>query len=207
MTGTAQLVPVQIEDVRPRVHGGRGTAKAVVGEAFPVTALVFVEGSGIVRPHAVLRDPDGRTVQCVAMREQVPGSDRWSALLTPSAPGRWSYCVQAWCDTVAAWRRDAAIKVPAGVDSDITLEEGAVHLEGALGRVTDEAARRTLFDAIHVLADPARGDMERLAAALSPEVREVLDAHPQLDRLTESSSLPLLVERERALYGAWYEFF
>ncbi|GAA2305632.1 alpha-1,4-glucan--maltose-1-phosphate maltosyltransferase [Streptomyces kunmingensis] len=207
MTARAQLVPVQIEDVRPRVHGGRGMAKAVAGESFPVTALVFVEGSGIVRPHAVLRDPEGRTVQCVTMRELAPGEDRWSAAVTPASPGRWSYSVQAWCDVVAAWQRDAAIKVPAGVDSDLTLEEGAVHLERALGRVTDEAARRTLFEAIRVLGDGARDDTERLAAALAPEVCEVLAAHPLLDRLTESAPLPLWVERERALYGAWYEFF
>ncbi|MEU6387852.1 alpha-1,4-glucan--maltose-1-phosphate maltosyltransferase [Streptomyces sp. NPDC046939] len=207
MTSRPQTVPVQIEDVRPRVHGGRGMAKAVVGEAFPVTALVFVEGSGVVRAHAVLRDPDGRTVASVPMREEVPGEDRWSALVTATSPGRWSYCVQAHLDPVAAWQRDAAIKVPAGVDSDITLEEGAEHLERALGRVTDEAARRTLFEAIRVLGDGRRDDMERLAAATAPEVCEVLAAHPLLHRLTESRPLPLLVERERALYGAWYEFF
>ncbi|MGW2827470.1 maltotransferase domain-containing protein, partial [Streptomyces sp. NPDC001443] len=47
----------------------------------------------------------------------------------------------------------------------------------------------------------------RLAAALTPEVDEVLARHPLRELLTASAPLPLLVERERALYGAWYEFF
>ncbi|MGW3100351.1 alpha-1,4-glucan--maltose-1-phosphate maltosyltransferase, partial [Streptomyces sp. NPDC001102] len=47
----------------------------------------------------------------------------------------------------------------------------------------------------------------RLAAALTPEVDAVLAAHPLRELVTASETLPLLVERERALYGAWYEFF
>ncbi|MZG13444.1 alpha-1,4-glucan--maltose-1-phosphate maltosyltransferase, partial [Streptomyces sp. SID5914] len=46
-----------------------------------------------------------------------------------------------------------------------------------------------------------------LAAALTPEVDAVLARHPLRDLVTSSEPLPLLVERERALYGAWYEFF
>ncbi|MBZ6204908.1 alpha-1,4-glucan--maltose-1-phosphate maltosyltransferase, partial [Streptomyces olivaceus] len=47
----------------------------------------------------------------------------------------------------------------------------------------------------------------RLAAALTPQVDAVLARHPLRDLVTTSDPLPLLVERERALYGAWYEFF
>src|SRR5205807_9901969 len=43
--------------------------------------------------------------------------------------------------------------------------------------------------------------------ALTPEVDAVLARHPLRDLVTSSEQLPLLVERERALYGAWYEFF
>ncbi|WP_031067952.1 maltotransferase domain-containing protein, partial [Streptomyces sp. NRRL F-5527] len=47
----------------------------------------------------------------------------------------------------------------------------------------------------------------RLAAALTPEVDAVLARHPLRELVTSSEPLPLLVERERALYGSWYEFF
>ncbi|NEC73157.1 alpha-1,4-glucan--maltose-1-phosphate maltosyltransferase, partial [Streptomyces rochei] len=45
------------------------------------------------------------------------------------------------------------------------------------------------------------------AGALTPEVDAVLARHPLRELVTTSDPLPLLVERERALYGAWYEFF
>ncbi|MEU0443836.1 alpha-1,4-glucan--maltose-1-phosphate maltosyltransferase, partial [Streptomyces sp. NPDC006186] len=38
-------------------------------------------------------------------------------------------------------------------------------------------------------------------------VDEVLSRHPLRELVTASQPLPLLVERERALYGSWYEFF
>ncbi|MDF3303361.1 alpha-amylase family glycosyl hydrolase, partial [Streptomyces tropicalis] len=47
----------------------------------------------------------------------------------------------------------------------------------------------------------------RLAAGLTPEVSAVLARHPLRELVTASDPHPLLVERERALYGAWYEFF
>ncbi|KOV30310.1 alpha-1,4-glucan:maltose-1-phosphate maltosyltransferase, partial [Streptomyces sp. XY152] len=42
---------------------------------------------------------------------------------------------------------------------------------------------------------------------MTPEVDAVLAAHPLREPVSGSDPLPLLVERERALYGAWYEFF
>ncbi|MGW0602286.1 alpha-1,4-glucan--maltose-1-phosphate maltosyltransferase, partial [Streptomyces sp. NPDC002776] len=40
-----------------------------------------------------------------------------------------------------------------------------------------------------------------------PEVDAVLSRYPLRELVTASDPLPLLVERERALYGSWYEFF
>ncbi len=57
------------------------------------------------------------------------------------------------------------------------------------------------------LRDTERPAPARLAAALTPEVDAVLARHPLRELVTSSEPLPLLVERERALYGSWYEFF
>ncbi|MGH3484511.1 MAG: alpha-1,4-glucan--maltose-1-phosphate maltosyltransferase, partial [Nocardioidaceae bacterium] len=44
-------------------------------------------------------------------------------------------------------------------------------------------------------------------AARSAEVAAVLERHPLREFVTSSSPLPLQVDRKRALFGAWYEFF
>ncbi|MGW6021650.1 maltotransferase domain-containing protein [Streptomyces sp. NPDC055099] len=197
---------IPVLDIAPLVHGGRRPAKAVVGETFQVTATVFREGHEAVAANVVLRDPRGRPGPWTPMRELAPGTDRWGADVTPDAEGHWTYTVEAWGDPLTQWRHHAHIKIPAGIDTELVLEEGArLHERAAAAAPVSD--RPTLSAAVEALRDTARPATARLAAALTPEVDAVLAAHPLRELVTESERLPLLVERERALFGSWYEFF
>ncbi|PZG77192.1 alpha-1,4-glucan--maltose-1-phosphate maltosyltransferase, partial [Streptomyces sp. NTH33] len=174
---------------------------------FQISATVFREGHDAVAANVVLRDPAGRPGPWTPMRELAPGTDRWGAEVTPGAAGRWTYHVEAWSDPVATWRRTASVKVPAGIDAGLVLEEGAgLHTRAAAG-VPEGPERDTVLAAAEVLGDDSLPVMTRLAAALTPEVDAVLARRPLRELVTASEPLPLLVERERALYGSWYEFF
>ncbi|WP_190177397.1 maltotransferase domain-containing protein, partial [Streptomyces naganishii] len=198
---------IPVRDVRPAVECGRRPAKAVVGETFEVTATVFREGHDAVAAGVVLCDPEGRPGPRTPMRELAPGTDRWGAEVTPDAPGHWTFHVEAWSDPVATWRHTAGIKVPAGIDAGLVLEEGAELLARAAAGVPEGPGRRTVLDAVRSVQDDTLPVMTRLAAALTPEVGAVLARHPLRELVTASEPLPLLVERERALFGSWYEFF
>ncbi|MFD8259957.1 maltotransferase domain-containing protein, partial [Streptomyces griseoluteus] len=197
---------IPVLDVRPLVQGGRRPAKAVPGEVFEVSATVFREGHDAVAADVVLRDPDGRPGPFTPMRELAPGTDRWGALVSADRPGTWTYSVEAWSDPVATWRHTAEIKIPAGIDTEAVLEEGARLYERAAAGVPDKH-RDTVLDVVTALRDEDRPAAWRLASALAPEVSEVLARHPLRELVTASDPLPLLVERQRALYGSWYEFF
>ncbi|CAM5575903.1 Alpha-1,4-glucan:maltose-1-phosphate maltosyltransferase [Streptomyces tendae] len=198
---------IPVLDVRPVVQRGRRPAKAVTGESFEVSATVFREGHDAVAANVVLRDPRGRPGPWTPMRELAPGTDRWGATVTAGGTGLWSYTVEAWSDPVTTWRHAARIKIPAGMDTDLVLEEGARLYERAAAEVPGSEDRRELLAAVDALRDESRPAASRLAAALTPEVDAVLARHPLRELVTSSEPLPLLVERERALYGAWYEFF
>ncbi|MFJ5774157.1 maltotransferase domain-containing protein [Streptomyces sp. NPDC093094] len=207
MNGPGTIGRIPVRDVHPAVEGGRRPAKAVEGETFQVTATVFREGHDAVAAQVVLTDPDGKAGPFTPMRELAPGTDRWGADVTPHAPGRWSYHVEAWSDPVATWRHAAQIKIPAGIDTGLVLEEGGDLHERAAAGVPRGAGRTTLLEAAAVLRDDSLPVTARLAAALTPEVDAVLARHPLRELVTASEAMPLLVERERALYGSWYEFF
>ncbi|MDG9692317.1 alpha-1,4-glucan--maltose-1-phosphate maltosyltransferase [Streptomyces sp. DH17] len=198
---------IPVLDVRPIVRQGRRPAKAVTGESFQVSATVFREGHDAVAANVVLRDPEGRPGPWTPMRELAPGTDRWGATVTAGEPGLWTYAVEAWSDPVTTWRHHARIKVPAGIDTELVLEEGARLHERAAAEVPGDADRRVLLAAVDALRDEDRPAASRLAGALTPEVDAVLARYPLRELVTTSDPLPLLVERERALYGAWYEFF
>jgi starch synthase (maltosyl-transferring) len=199
---------IPILAVAPAVDGARFTAKAVVGEAVPVAATVIREGHDAVAATVVLIDPDGGEHTRARMHLLAPGTDRYGATVVPDREGRWSFRVEGWSDVYGTWEHAATIKVPAGIDTELTFAEGARVLEQALGVPgiggDDEAVLR---DAIGVLRETGGDPQARLAVATGPAVHAVLTRHPLRDLLTVSPGYPLLVERERALYSAWYEMF
>ncbi|MCI4145188.1 alpha-1,4-glucan--maltose-1-phosphate maltosyltransferase [Streptomyces sp. MMS20-AI2-20] len=207
MKTTPTIGRVPVRDVRPCVDRGRRPAKAVVGEAFEVTATVFREGHDAVAANVVLKDPEGRPGPFTPMRELAPGTDRWGAEVAADAPGHWTYRVEAWGDPVTTWRNVATVKVPAGIDTGLVLEEGGDLFARAAAGVPRDAGQDVILAAAETLRDDTLPCATRLAAALTPEVDAVLARHPLRELVTSSEPLPLLVERERALYGSWYEFF
>lgn len=198
---------IPVLDIRPQIDCGRRPAKAVVGETFEVSATVFREGHDAVAANVVLRNPAGRCGPWTPMRERAPGTDRWSAEVTPAVEGRWSFTVEAWSDPVSTWRRHAAIKIPAGIDTELVLAEGAELHERAAAEVPKSEGREAVLAAVDALRDLGLPAATRLAAALAPQVTEVLARHPLRELLTVSRPMPLVVERRRALYGSWYELF
>lgn len=143
---------IPVVDVQPQVEGGRFPAKAVVGEVFEVLATVFREGHDAVSANVVLRGPDGATAPFAPMRLIGPTvPDRWVAEVAATAVGHWTYAVEGWSDPVATWRHDAGIKVPAGLDTELMLEEGARVMERAAAGVPDGPRRRLLVAAAATL--------------------------------------------------------
>ncbi|WP_203843151.1 alpha-1,4-glucan--maltose-1-phosphate maltosyltransferase [Winogradskya humida] len=198
---------IPVVDVAPVVDGGNRPAKSVVGEEFAVTATVFREGHEAVSATVVLTDPLGGVHQLPMTRVNA-GLDAWSATVSADRTGSWSYRVEGWSDPYGTWNHDAVIKVGAGVDVELMLEEGAQVLERAVAEVPrskEQAA--ALTDAIAGLRDTRDEPEVRLGAGVSAAVRGELAARPLRDHVSASPEHPWLVERDRALYGAWYEFF
>ncbi|MGA5414564.1 maltotransferase domain-containing protein, partial [Streptomyces pseudogriseolus] len=192
MKTTPTIGRVPVRDVRPCVDHGRRPAKAVVGEAFEVTATVFREGHDAVAANVVLKDPEGRPGPFTPMRELAPGTDRWGAEVAADAPGHWTYRVEAWGDPVTTWRNVATVKVPAGIDTGLVLEEGGDLFARAAAGVPRDAGQDVILAAAKTLRDDTLPCATRLAAALTPEVDAVLARHPLRELVTSSEPLPLL---------------
>jgi starch synthase (maltosyl-transferring) len=205
---------IPILDVEPVVECARRPAKAVVGETFQVSATVIREGHGALGAGVVLRDPAGNAGPLIRMRELAPSSDRYGADVTVTSEGTWQFHVESWSDPIRHWHHDAAIKIPRGQDVELMLAEGALLFERAArairqppGAARPAAAKGVLTALGKKLRDRGLPPWDRLAATETPEIAAILAAYPLRDLVTRSARLPVRVDRLRALYGAWYEFF
>ncbi len=201
---------IAITATSPTVSCGQYPARAVTGEDIAVAANVFREGHDAVAADVVVRAPDGTQQPFLRMAPGAPGTDRWHATVRvpddPSSEGTWTFRVEAWSDPLGTWWHDAPIKVEAGIDVDVMLEEGARLYERATAGVP-ETDRKVVTDLVDVLRDGARDPLDRLAAATAPDVVALLEQHPVRDLVTQDDERKVWVDRRRALYGAWYEFF
>ena len=200
---------IPVMDVTPVVDLARYPAKAVVGEPFTVSALVFREGHDALSADVVLTGPDGVRRPRVPMTKDPETPDLWTAEVSADTEGAWSFVVEGWSDPVATWRHAAEIKIPAEIDVELMFLEGVRLLERIRNALPKDAAadRRTIEDAIAGAKDTARPAAVRYAATVSPGVDEVLSRHPLRDLVTGEGPYPLYVDRVRALFGSWYEFF
>ncbi|MEJ7744886.1 MAG: maltotransferase domain-containing protein [Nocardioidaceae bacterium] len=206
---------IPIMNVRPVVELGRYPVKAVTGESFIVEATVFREGHESLGAGVVLTDPDGkdRPLTTLTRLDGVP--DRYTATNTPDTTGAWSFRVESWSDAYASWRHAAEIKIAADIDVELMLAEGALVLDRADMHIANMApksaegkqARATLHSAVGAARDTSFPIPVRLRALTSPEVVAALRDFPLREMLSTEGPFGLYVDRPRALYGSWYEFF
>jgi len=205
---------IPILDVQPAVDCGSRPAKAVTGETFEVTATVFRDGHGLIGVGVVLRDPERHSNPPLRMSELAPGMDRYGADVTVTGEGLWRFHVEAWSDPIASWHHNAAIKIPAGQDIELMLTEGALLFERAARRIPQPpgasrpaAARAALRALVARMRNRQLTPWERFAGSEDPLIAAILAQWPLRELVTRSRSLTVQVDRERALYGSWYEFF
>ncbi|WP_265936814.1 alpha-1,4-glucan--maltose-1-phosphate maltosyltransferase [Flaviflexus ciconiae] len=198
---------IPIIDVSPVIEDGRWPAKATVGEAFPVRGTVFREGHDEFSAEAVLTRPDGTEAQRVRMVDTKPGLNRYEGWVVPDATGTWSFHIESWSDPYRTWEHNATVKIEAGVDERLMIDEGIAVLTRAAENAPADSAERTTLAAA---ADAMKGEgtpASLLTHGLTTAVHDALSRYPLRDMMTYSAEYLVNVDRELALYGSWYEFF
>jgi starch synthase (maltosyl-transferring) len=201
--GQAELHPdllrrVVIEAVRPQVDGGRFPIKRVVGEEVAVTADIFADGHDVLAAVLLYRragEADWREAPL-----ELVENDGWRGRFVVESLGRYEYTIEGWIDRFESWRHELSKKFGAAQDVASELLEGA-----ALIRRSGDAQ---LSRAAGVLEQADLDQGERVATALSEDLRARMASVPDRSRATRFDRvLDVIVERERARFGAWYEMF
>ena len=200
---------IPITKVQPVVEGGAYPAKAAVDEQVPVTARVFREGHDAVNAAVVLTGPDGHQSRYPMTQIEPIGLDIWQAWVRADRQGAWTFRVEAWSDPWQTWLHTAQAKLPLGQDVELVCLEGRQVLErGAdLARDAGTSIDEALLRAVASTLLPERDPAELLESVNQHGVRRAMSAYPPRDLVTATIEYPLWVDRERALFSAWYEFF
>jgi starch synthase (maltosyl-transferring) len=195
---------VVIEDVQPRVDGGRFPAKRVVGDMVTVEADVFTDGHDLVGAEVLYRWESHADWTVAPM--EAPDNDRWRGAFPVQELGRYLFTVRGWVDEFATWRRGLDKKAAAGQDVGVDLLIGAGLVRAAADRADGGDARELAEAAAALTAE--RPAAERVERALDTELARLVARHPdRTDAGLYDRELAVLVDRPRARFSTWYEMF
>ena len=226
-TSPEQFGRVNVLDITPSAENGLYPARVELGEAFKVTAQVFIEGRTKAGATVSVRNTRGTEKGRFPMICTNPGLDRWEAMVkigdhsdlkpwedgyadVKKQLGEWHIVVEGWEDTYASWLHDAQIKVEVGDDAENALESGAQLLErwaGARDSKLTADDKKTLREAAKAVADKSLDATARLAAATTDAIASLHETNPLRDGLSASNPQRFRVERPKSSFAAWYQFF
>lgn len=198
---------IPIVSLKPEVDGGSFPAKAYVGEVIPFGAVVFREGHDAVGAELVLSSPSGK-ITTKRLVETFSGSDFFETKIQITEQGTWQYQVLAFGDDFETWHHNATIKIAAGQDTDLMIQEGLKLFKAA----SKDKSRSTkglalIKQLILIFEDGSLSAKAKLAAANKPDLLELFRDEPIRSLATLSDTRLVLAERMLSGFGSWYEFF
>ncbi len=200
---------IPVAKVEPVIEGGAYAAKAVVGELIPITARVFREGHDNVNASVFLTAPNGEETRHDMTQVEPKGLDIWQAWVRPNAEGAWTFRVEGWSDPWGTWLHHAEAKLPVDVDVALVCMEG----QQVLGRAAEAAAAAgnkvdsALLSAVATTLVPQRPTGELLESVEQSGIKRAMKKYGPRELVSPTADFPLWVDRRRALFSSWYEFF
>jgi starch synthase (maltosyl-transferring) len=200
-----RLPTVVIENIEPSINGGRYPVKRVIRQELKVSADVFKDGHNqisVLLKWRKVGKPDWHQTPMGPTE-----NDRWEAICHFIENAPHEYTIEAWEDAFKSWQVEYAKKYGAGnVDLRTELDEGSIFAEKAAARakLKQDKERLLTFSKHLKIADAHFGAQ----LAKNPELSGLMAAWPDLSLSTEFQPyLRVIVDRPKALFAAWYEFF
>lgn len=131
-------------------------------------------------------------------------NDRWQASFQLSKLGKYLYTVEGWVDPFLTWAHDLSKRIRARSVTAIDFEIGARLVDQAITRANDKD--RTQLKAYGERLRSAGSD----GSETGPDENTLLLMRRYADRALSTKyhrELTVVVEREKALFSSWYEFF
>lgn len=226
-----------IENLMPLIEGGRFPVKRTTGEDLEVEADVFKDGHdqiAAVLKWRIVGKPNWHETPMTPIPD---GNDRWRGTASFFENATYEYTVEVWTDVFRTWQHEFHKKFEGGLkDLTSEILEGAAIVEAAgklAGAKTPDGKR--LFEIAEKMrgAEPVAvnqiahwSELEALMAHYSERVNATEyalgegpvavirePAKPKAKARNSKAPAPAheypkaVVDRERARFAAWYEFF
>ena len=192
-----------IENILPQLNSGSFAIKRIVGQKVIVTAEVFSDGHDVVESCVKFKHESEDNWQEVRMTHIQ--NDEWSAEFHVEKQGKYTYFVEGWVDYALNWQHGTERKINDNQYVKSELLEGAEYVRAILNLV-DASDNEYLNRLIYYFTTESEYD-NAIRETKSEELFRIFKKYPIRFLENKSIDLEIYVDRKKALFSTWYEFF
>lgn len=196
---------VIISSVSPILTGENHQLKRIIDDFVDVNVTAFADGHDHVQLALVYKHQNDRTWKEVRLQ---PGTeqDEWTGQFQVSKIGTFKYNIQGWVDWPLNWLYGTRKKIEAKQDVTSELLEGLEYVKVA-GKDAQKAFQKLIRDC-HKFFKQAEYYDFALDLVFSSQLERLFIKYPTKEHMsTLEKDVDILVEREKARFSTWYEFF
>ncbi|MBA4155303.1 alpha-1,4-glucan--maltose-1-phosphate maltosyltransferase [Flavobacterium sp.] len=192
-----------IENVKPQLDGGVFYIKRIVNQNVSVSANVFSDGHDVIA--CCVKFKHELEKKWSEVRMSPTENDEWSVDFKVIKQGVYSYFIEGWVDYALNWQHGTERKIKDNQHVKSELLEGAEYCSAILKDVSKEE-KVYLNEVIKSFQDEKLYG-KAVEFALSNELHQIFLKYPTRTLANTSAELKVYVDRKKALFSTWYEFF
>jgi starch synthase (maltosyl-transferring) len=194
---------IVIENVAPQLNQGTVSVNRVVDEIVNVTVDVLVDGHDVLQASLLYKHESEKSWS--EKRMHPTSNDGYIASFQTVKQGFYSYKIEGWVDYALNWQHGIGRKIDDYQHVNSELLEGAELLFAIIDKVQPEN-KEYLLHLIFIFKNTERYD-EAIKEATSEKLTTILKKHPEKFLTQTSKEYPVYVDRKKARFSTWYEFF
>jgi starch synthase (maltosyl-transferring) len=194
---------IVIENVAPQLNQGTVSVNRVVDEIVNVTVDVLVDGHDVLQASLLYKHESEKSWS--EKRMHPTSNDGYIASFQTVKQGFYSYKIEGWVDYALNWQHGIGRKIDDYQHVNSELLEGAELLFAIIDKVQPEN-KEYLLHLIFIFKNTERYD-EAIKEATSEKLTTILIKHPEKFLTQTSKEYPVYVDRKKARFSTWYEFF
>ena len=194
---------VVIDFVSPKINNGEFFIKRVVNEIVNVDAHVIADGHDVIAASVLYKHESASKWQEVRM--QPTFNNEWKAAFTVEKQGFYTYKVEGWVDYALNWQHGIERKIDDHQQVNSELLEGIAFLKD-ISKKAIESEKEYLDHLAKIFSDKKKYD-ESIKEAASEKLHQIFLKYPAKILANTSDDYKVYVDRLKARFSTWYEFF
>jgi starch synthase (maltosyl-transferring) len=194
---------IVIENVAPQLNQGTVSIKRVVNEIVNVTADVLVDGHDVLQASLLYKHESEKSWS--EKRMYPTSNDGYLASFQTTKQGSYSYKIEGWVDYALNWQHGIGRKIDDYQHVNSELLEGAELLFALIDQVHPEE-KEYLLHLIFIFKNTDKY-AEAIKEAVSEKLTSILKNNPEKLLTQNSKEYTVYVDRIKARFSTWYEFF